>query len=96
MVEEVCEEREITLVVHPAIRTALRGFEGAFSMPAAAYLQGDARAVYFLPLAGGGDVKLVFALRYSAGEHLILRVEPEREDGLARVKEAVHKSATSK
>ena len=96
MVEEVCEEREITLVVHPAIRTALRGYEEEFSIPAAAFLQGDGRAAYFLPLPGGGDVKLVFSLRYSAGEHLILRVEPAREDGLARVKEAICKSATPK
>jgi hypothetical protein len=90
MVEEVCEEREITLVVHPAIRKALRGFEEEFSVPAAAFLRGDGRAAYFLPLPGGGDVKLVFSLRYSPGEHLILRVEPEREDGLMRIKEAVH------
>jgi hypothetical protein len=90
MVEEVCEEREITLVVHPAIRKALRGFEEEFSVPAAAFLRGDGRAAYFLPLPGGGDVKLVFSLRYSPGEYLILRVEPEREDGLVRIKEAVH------
>ena len=96
MVEGVCEEREITLVIHPAIRKALIGFEEAFSVPAAAFLQGNGRSTYFLPLQGGGDVKLVFSLRYSGGEHLILRVDPEREDGLARVKEAVHKSATSK
>jgi hypothetical protein len=90
MVEEVCEEREITLVIHPAIRKALRGFEEAFSVPAAVFLRGDGRAAYFLPLPGGGDVKLVFSLRYSPGEHLILRVDPERADGLVRIKDAIH------
>ncbi len=91
MVEEVCEEREITLVVHPIIRQALTGYEEAFSIPAAAFLQGDGRATYFLPLQGGGDVKLVFSLRYSAGEHLILRVDPARADGLPRIKDAVRR-----
>ena len=96
MVEEVCEDREITLVIHPAIRKAMRGFEEAFSVPAAVFLRGDGKAAYFLPLPRGGDVKLVFSLRYSPGEHLILRVEPAREDGLGRVKAAICKSATPK
>ena len=96
MVEEVCEEREITLLIHPAIRKALRGFEEAFSLPAAALLRGDGRVAYFLPLPGGGDVKLVFSLRYSAGEHLMLRVEPARPDGLHRIKEAVRRADACK
>jgi hypothetical protein len=90
-VEEVCAEREITLVIHPAIRKALISFEEEFSCPAAAFLQGAGRAAYFLPLQGGGDVKLEFSLRYSAGEHLILRVDPARSDGLARIKQAVRR-----
>ena len=95
-VEVVCQERDITLVIHPAIRTALVGFEEDFSIPAAAFLQGGGRAAYFLPLQGGGDVKLVFSfLRYSAGEHLILRVDPARPEGLARIKEAVLRSNAS-
>ena len=91
-VEEVCKGRDITLVIHPAIRAALRGYEEEFSIPAAAFLKGEGRAAYFLPLQGGGDVKLEFSLRYSAGEHLILRVEPARTDGLRRIKEAVRTS----
>ena len=91
-VEDVCQERDITLVVHPAIREAPLGFEEDFSIPAAAFLQGGGRAAYFLPLQGGGDVKLVFSLRYSAGEHLILRVDPARPEGLTRIKEAVSRS----
>ena len=91
-VEEVCEERDITLVIHPAIRKALIGFE-EFSLPAAAFLKGHRGAAFFLPLLGGGDVKLAFSLRHSAGEHLILRVEPARPEGLSRIKEAVRKSA---
>jgi hypothetical protein len=96
MVEEVCEERDITLVIHPAIRNALTGFEEEFSIPAAAFLQGEGRAAFFLPLQGEGDVKLVFSLRYSAGEHLILRIDPARPDGLPRIKEAVRKSEAPK
>ncbi len=89
MVEDVCAQRDITLVIHPAIRKALVGFEDDFSDPAAAFLQGAGKAAYFLPLPTGGDVKLVFELRYSAGEHLILRVIPARADGLQRIKKAV-------
>src|SRR5919107_3620641 len=96
MVEEVCEERDITLVIHPAIRNALTGFEEEFSILAAAFLQGEGRAAFFLPLQGAGDVKLVFSLRYSAGEHLILRIDPARPDGLPRIKEVVRKSEASK
>ena len=88
-VEEVCQERDITLVIHPAIRKALLGFEEDFSAPAASFLRGEGRAAYFLPLQGGGDVKLVFSLRYSAGEHLILRVDTGRPEGLVRIKQAV-------
>ncbi len=90
-VEEACQGKNITLVIHPAIRKALVGFEEDFSIPAAAFLQGGSKAAYYLPLQEGGDVKLVFSLRYSAGEHLILRVDPARSDGLARIKEAVRR-----
>jgi hypothetical protein len=90
-VEKVCDERAITLVIHPAIRKALTGLEEEFAIRAAAFLRGGRALAYFLPLFGGGDVKLVFSLRYSAGEHLILRVDTERSDGLARIKEAVRR-----
>ncbi len=90
-VEEICEARDITLVLHPAIRKALTGYE-EFSIPAAAFLKGRGSTAYFLPLQGGGDVKLVFSLRYSAGEHLILKVDPARAEGLSRIKEAVRRS----
>ncbi len=91
-VEEVCKGRAITLVIHPAIRKALVGYEEEFSGPAAAFLKGGGRAACFLPLQGGGDVKLVFSLRYSAGEHLILRVDTARPEGLVRIKEAVRRA----
>ena len=91
-VEEVCEGKNVTLVIHPAIRKALIGFEEEFSVLAAAFLQGEGRAAFFLPLLGGGDVKLVFSLRSSAGEHLILRVDTARPDGLGRIKEAVRRA----
>ena len=95
-VEEVCQGRDITPVIHPAIRKALTGFEEEFSLPASAFLHGEGRAAFFLPLPGGGDVKLVFSLRYSAGEHLILRVDPARSDGLARIKDAVRRAEACK
>ena len=95
-VEAVCKGRDITLVIHPAIQKALIGYEDEFSVPAAAFLQGEGRAAYFLPLQGGGDVKLVFSLRYSAGEHLILRVEAVRSEGLARNKQAVQRAEACK
>ncbi len=95
-VEEVCKGRDITLVIHPAIRKALVGHEQEFSVPAAAFLRGEGRAAYFLPLPRGGDVRLVFSLRYSAGEHLILRVEPARPEGLERIKEAVRRLDANK
>ncbi len=91
-VEETCEERDITLMVHPAIRKALTGYEDEFSTSAAGFLKGQGSAAYFLPLLGGGDVKLVFSLRHSAGDHLILRVEPARPDGLSRIKEAIRRA----
>lgn len=95
-VEKVCDERAITLVIHPAIRRALTGSEEEFAIRAGAFLRGGRSLAYFLPLFGGGDVKLVFSLRYSAGEHQILRVETERAEGLTRIKEAVRRSDACK
>ena len=95
-VEGVCQKRDITLVIHPAIRKALLGFEEDFSIRAAAFLKGAGRAAYFLPLQGGGDVKLVFSLRYSAGEHLILRVDTARPEGLTQIKQAVQRLEASR
>ncbi len=92
IVEGFCEEKDITLVIHPAIRKALAGFEEEFSRPAAAFLKGAGRTAYFLPLQSGGDVKLVFSLRYSAGEHLILRVHTATPEGLERIKVAVRRA----
>ncbi len=91
-VEEVCAEREITLVIHPAIRVALAGWEEEFSTRAAAFLKGRGHAAYYLPLYGGGDVKLVFSLRYSAGEHLILRIDTAWPNGLPRIQEAARRA----
>ncbi len=95
-VEEVCKGRDITLVIHPTIRSALTGYEEDFSIPAAAFLRGEGRAAYFLPLQGAGDVKLVFSLRYSAGEHLILRVDAANPEGLTRIREAVRRAEACK
>ncbi len=94
-VEEVCNGKDISLVIHPAIRKALVRFEEEFSTSAATFLQGQGRVAYFLPLQGGGDVKLVFARRYSAGEYLILRVDPARPEGLTRIEDAVKRADAS-
>jgi hypothetical protein len=86
MVEDVCDERDIALVIHSTIRKALTGFDGAFSIPMATFLGGGRKAAYLLPLPGGGDVKLVFSLLRTLSRHIILRVDPARPDGLPRSK----------
>jgi hypothetical protein len=85
-VEEVCESRQTTLVVHPAIRRAIRGYEESFYVGLRCFLAGESDGLYFLPLQGGGYVRLVFSKRSSAGGHNLLRIDPLTKDGLARVK----------
>jgi hypothetical protein len=84
-VEDVCEQQRTTLVVHPAIRRALRGYEESFSLGLRCFLSGETH-LFYLPLQDGGHVRLAFSLRTSSGGHTILRVVPVSEDGLARVR----------
>lgn len=84
--EEVCEAKGITLVVHPAVRRAVRGYEESFYVGACCYLRGDTDGLYFLPLEAGGYVRMAFSKRRSKGGHAILRAEPVSHDGLARIK----------
>jgi hypothetical protein len=51
-VEEVCESRHTTLVIHPAIRRALKGYEESFYVGLRCFLAGDSDGLYFLPLQG--------------------------------------------
>jgi hypothetical protein len=87
-VEEVCESKRITLVVHPAIRRAIRGYEESFYIGLRCFLKGETDGVFFLPFPDGGYVRLVFSQRRSAGGHPILRVDPLTSEGLQRIKVA--------
>ena len=89
-VEEVCESKRITLVVHPAIRRATRGYEESFYIGLRCFLKGETDGVFFLPLPDGSYVRLVFSQRRSAGGHPILRVDPLTSEGLQRIKVAVN------
>jgi hypothetical protein len=85
-VEDVCESKRTTLVIHPAIRRAIKGFEESFYVGLRCFLAGETDGLYFLPLSTGGYVRLLFSKRMSAGGHKILRIDPVTRDGLARIK----------
>jgi hypothetical protein len=85
-VEEVCESKSITLVVHPAIRRAVKGYEESFYIGLRCFLKGESDGIFFLPLQDGGYVRLVFSQRSSSGGHPILRVDPITAEGLQRIK----------
>ena len=91
-VEEVCESRRITLVVHPAIRRAVKGYEESFYIGLRCFLKGESDGIFFLPLQDDGYVRLLFSQRYSSGGHPILRVDPLSSEGLDRIKVAVSTS----
>ena len=48
-VEEVCGSKSITLVVHPAIRRAVKGYEESFYIGLRCFLKGETDGVYFFP-----------------------------------------------
>ena len=85
-VEEVCESKQTTLVIHPAIRRAIKGYEESFYVGLRCYLAGESDGVYFLPLHGGGYVRLIYSKRVSCGGHNLLRIDPLTKEGLARIK----------
>ena len=87
-VEEVCESKRITLVVHPAIRRAVKGYEESFYIGLRCFLKGESDGLYFLPLQDGSYVRLRFSQRRSSGGHPILRVDPLSTDGLHRIQSA--------
>nr|WP_205790304.1 hypothetical protein [Microvirga makkahensis] len=89
-VEEVCESKNITLVVHPAIRQAVKGYEESFYIGLRCFLNEETDGLYFLPLQDGGYVRLVFSRRFSVGGHPILRVDPLTADGLRRIKAGIN------
>ncbi len=85
-VEEICESKRTTLVIHPTIRRAIRGYEESFYVGLRCFLSGETDGLFFLPLQSGGYVRLAFSKRSSAGGHHILRVDPLTKEGLARIK----------
>jgi hypothetical protein len=85
-VEEVCESKRITLVVHPAIRRAVKGYEESFYIGLRCFLKGESDGIFFLPLRDDGYVQLLFSQRHSCGGHPILRVDPISAEGLERIK----------
>lgn len=91
--EEVCESKGISLVVHPVVRQAIRGYEESFYVGACCFLRGETDGLYFLPLARGNHIRLLFTKRNSAQGHPILRVDPVAPDGLARVKDSLSATA---
>lgn len=88
-VEEVCESKNITLVLHPLVRRAIRGFEESFYIGLRCFLTGESDGLYFLPLQTGGYVRLVFSQRQSSGGYPILRVDPLTTEGLDRIRAAL-------
>lgn len=88
-VEDVCESKQTTLVIHPAIRRAIKGYEESFYVGLRCYLAGESDGVYFLPLHGDGYVRLAFSKRVSSGGHNLLRIDPLTKEGLARIKASV-------
>jgi hypothetical protein len=88
-VEEVCESRQTTLVIHPAIRQAIKGYEESFYIGLRCFLAGESDGLYFLPLQGVAYVRLIFSKRVSSAGHNILRIDPLTKEGLARIKSSL-------
>ena len=93
-IEEVCEAKGITLVMHPQVRKAVKPYEESFYIGACCFLGNETDGVYFLPLGNGGYVRLLFTKRRSAHGHAILRVEPAAKDGMERIRNAVRERET--
>ena len=85
-VEEVCERKRTTLVIHPIIRRAIKGYEESFYVGLRCFLAGETDGLYFLPLPSSGYVRLVFSKRISPGGYNLLRIDPLTKEGLARIK----------
>ena len=94
-VEDLCESTRTTLVIHPVIRRAVRGYEESFYIGLRCFLRGETDGLYFLPLPGGDYVRLLFSKRTSPQGHDILRVDALSGEGLQRIKRASGKSGRS-
>jgi hypothetical protein len=89
-VEEVCESKNISLVLHPVVRRSVAGYEESFYVGLKSFLKGESDGLYYLPLQNGGYERLVFSKRRSAGGHPILRVDAVTDEGLRRIKESLY------
>jgi hypothetical protein len=85
-VEDACESKRTTLVIHPIIRQAIKGYEESFYVGLRCFLAGETDGLYFLPLQSGGYVRLIFSKRVSSGGHNLLRIDPLTKEGLAQIK----------
>ena len=85
-VEDVCERARTTLVIHPAIRRAVRGYEESFYIGLRCFLRGETDGLYYLPLKSSGYVRLRFSKRLSPGGYTIVRVNPLSREALHQVK----------
>jgi hypothetical protein len=84
-VEDVCESKRTTLVIHPAIGRAIKGYEESFNTGLRCFLKGQTE-LYYLLLEGGDHVRLVFSKRVSPGGHNLLRIDPLTTEGLSRIR----------
>jgi hypothetical protein len=87
-VEKACDAHGVTLVMHPAVRSAVTSYGESFSISACSFLRGESDGLYFLPVTRGGLLPLRFSRRLSARGYPILRLDPVTQDGLARIKAA--------
>ncbi len=85
-VEDVCEQHRTTLVIHPIIRRAIKGYEESFYVGLRCFLKGETDGIYYLPLQSGGFERLVFSKRTSPGGYSLLRIDPLRSDAMVRIK----------
>src|ERR687893_601542 len=95
-IEEVCEAKRITLVMHPAIRRALKPYGESFYVGACCFLRGETNGLYFLPpdtgdylcLPGLREVVIVPAYRVERlrreQAHNVVGFGPELLDGVGR------------
>jgi hypothetical protein len=91
-VEEICDSRQTTLVVHPIVRQAIRGYEESFYVGLRAFLSGE-NDLFFLPLSNGEFVRLIFSNRVSSGGHRLVRVEPLHVDAMMRIRASLGPAA---
>jgi hypothetical protein len=87
-VEKACDAHGVTLVIHPAVRSAVTPYGESFYIGACSFLRGETDGLFFLPVTRGGLLPLRFSRRLSARGYPILRLDPVTQDGLARVKAA--------